>query len=112
MKTLEEYRAELTPLLPENAFLRIDRGVALFVTDAPMRSGKPPVLPDEYETSSDSRLLRITPKLNDLPKEAKNHYITYLKTKDDASLRRALSLCMRAHNTEAAARLERMLYET
>ena len=112
MKTLEEYRAELTPLLPENAFLRTDRGDALFITDAPMRSKEPPALPDEYETSSNGRLLRITPKLNDLPEEAKNHYITYLKTKDDASLRRALALCMRAHNAEAAARLERMLYET
>ena len=112
MKTLEEYRRELTPLLPETAFLRIDRGGALFVSDAPMRSGKLPVLPDEYETDSDGRLMRITPKLNGLPEEAKPHYISYLKTKDDASLRRALSLCMRAHNTEAAARLERMLYET
>lgn len=112
MKTLEEYRSELIPLLPQTAFLRTDRGEALFVSDAPMRSEKPPTLPDEYESSSDGRLLRITPKLYDLPGEARPHYIAYLKTKDDAFLRRALALCMRKHDTEAAARLERMLYET
>ncbi len=112
MKTLDEYRAELMPLLTETAFLRVDRGDALLITDAPLRADRTPLLPDDYETVSDGRLMRITPKLTLLPEEARPCYIAYLKTKDEKPLRQCLALCLRYHYAEAAARLERMLYET
>lgn len=38
---IERMRAALLPLLPEGAFLRLDRGEALFVTDAPRRGACP-----------------------------------------------------------------------
>ena len=56
-----ELRAAAASLLPEGAFLRRDRGDALFVTDAPRRGTLPDGPKVGFLCETDNGLARLTP---------------------------------------------------
>ncbi len=114
MRTLDEYAAEIRPHLPESAFLRTDRGKALFVTDAPARQKDFELRLDGYEISAKGGLMHISPALNELKCEARALYIKYLKARGyekEKALRQCLALCLRAKSTSEAKYLETQLSE-
>ena len=99
MCTLEEYKRQLEAILkPCGAFVRIDRGEALFVSDAPRRIAHTIELPSEFTFIVKNGLMYIKPVFSDVPESLRDFYLIYIKAgavQQDRLRRMKLSECMR-----------------
>lgn len=112
MKKLDEYRMELEAIVkPSGAFVRLDRGDALFVTDAPRRGQVEPALPEGWNGRCENGLLLATPDYG-VP-EVSGAFITkYLKSSPETAdklARQALAVALREKNTAAAAFISELI---
>lgn len=105
MREIEEYRQLLIPLLPPNAFLRVDRNAALFVTDAPRRQEGFCLKVGCFVCTVRADLMYITPVYEDAPQGAQELITAYLKmpaAQRDVTARQQLALALRNHLPEEA----------
>lgn len=112
MKTLEDYREEIKARLPENAFLKVDRGSALFVSDAPTRRTDCDIRIEGWKCRPDKGLLYITPALHEVPEAIRDVYIHTLKrgkAENQKEIRQRLACCMRSKQKEETAFLNDLL---
>lgn len=106
MKTLDEMKRELEKVfLPVGAFVRVDKGNGLFVTDAPRRAGEIPALPEGFSAITENGIMHITPDFEDVPEGLKVFALEFLK--GDAGvkerlLRQNLAVMMRLKDAEGA----------
>lgn len=101
-KHLKKVAAEA--LRPCGAFVRIDRGGALFVSDAPRYGiSSAPSLEALFTLRPQGGLLFLSPRLPDVPEALRNLYLRLLKAAPeirDRLLREALAEALRLHHTE------------
>lgn len=99
-------------LRPCGAFVRIDRGSALFVSDAPRHGfAASPSLAALFMLRQEKQLLFLSPRLTDVPEALRALYLRLLKADPvprDRMLRQALAECLRLHRAEEAQFLERI----
>ena len=104
--------AALAALRPCGAFVRADRGSALFVSDAPRHGvAAVPSLEALFTLRWDGNLLFLSPRLPDVPEALRGLYLQLLKAAPavrDRALREALAECLRLHRAEDARFLERI----
>ena len=112
MYTLKELSDLLRRLVPREAFVRLDRGKSLFVSDWPLRC--PGFTLDETEFMVEIRdgLARITPRFADAPETLKSDLLEIYKTPEltDKRLRQRLALALRLGRVDESAYLETLLY--
>jgi len=103
MKTLDDYRRELEALVkPFGAFVRVDRGDMLLVTDAPRRYAGDVALPEGWQARTDNGIMRVTP-CYDAPEELSGFITRFLKSAPETAdrlARQALAVALREKNTE------------
>ena len=113
MYDTEKHIAFLRARLPEKAFLRFDRGKALFVSDAPRFDGEIAGI-EGYECEISNGLMHITPRFGDVPEAIRPlmpEIIKADKLKREKLIRQNLALRMRLHDAEGRAYLEILLKE-
>lgn len=97
-------------LRPLGAFVRTDRGHALFVSDAPRHgAARVPALEAQFNLHTEGRLLFLSPQLPNVPETLRVLYLRLLKADPatrDRMLREALAECMRLHRTQEMQFLE------
>ena len=97
--------------MPENSFLRVDRGEALFASDAPKRGFEIGDLPG-FSVRIENGIAHITPLYENAPCSVRPFLTEYLKAqgeKRDRLLRQSLALSMRKGDMEAGAYLKTLL---
>ena len=113
MLSLEAHRAIVKAALPEQAFLRIDRKNALFVSDAPRFAEKETLALDGYDLEYSGNLLRITPTFEGVPQGLKDVCLGILKSgskeQKNRLIRTNLAKAMRTHDREKTAFLMQLL---
>lgn len=115
MKTAEEYKKELLPLLPENAFLKKDRGEALFVSDAPRRQKNFALNSNAFDTAEKGGLLYITPRFAQYPADLRPLLLLCVKNgigSEQKEIRNELALRLRKRSTDAVGFLKSMIRKT
>ncbi len=104
--------AALAALRPCGAFVRADRGRALFISDAPRRRATAiPSLEALFTLHCEGGLLFLSPRLPDVPEALRGLYLRLLKAAPEArdrALREALAECLRLRRAEDARFLERI----
>ena len=94
-------RDALTPL---GAFVRMDRGDALLVSDAPRRGAEiPKALEADFETRLSGGLLYLTPRLTRIPQRLRGIFLSAMKAdaeERETLLRKALAESMRLRNAD------------
>lgn len=99
-------------LRPLGAFVRTDRGHALFVSDAPRHgAASVPALEAYFILHTEGGLLFLSPRLPNVPETLRALYLRLLKADPatrDRMLREALAECMRLHRAHDAQFLERI----
>ena len=113
MLDAEEYRARVKAHLPGGAFLRLDRGEALFVSDAP-RFGVFDVEIEGFATETKGELTFITPLYSDAPDGIRPIMTALIKADGDKRerlIRQNLAVCMRKKDAQGRAFLEKLLKE-
>ena len=104
--------AALAALRPCGAFVRADRGSALFVSDAPRHGVTAiPALEALFMLRFQGNLLFLSPRLPDVPEALRALYLRLLKAAPetrDRALCEALAECLRLHRAEDARFLERI----
>ncbi len=102
--------AAAAALRPIGAFVRTDRGHALFVSDAPRHgAASVPALEAQFILHTEGGLLFLSPRLPNAPETLHALYLRLLKADPatrDRMLREALAECMRLHRTREAQFLE------
>ncbi len=115
MRTLHSYRIELKALLPRDSFLHVDRGSALFVSDAPRRcAGFEAARLTDYQVHEENGLLYITPIYDQAPQGAGVALNALLKSDDerrDRIIRQNLALSMRLKRQTEIRFWEKLLFE-
>lgn len=117
MRTLDEYRRAVAEVLwPLGAFVRVDRGGALFVSDAPARGADMDVRARleraGFVVSVEAGLMRVTPALDDAPYELRAVCVKWLKAdgaRAERIAREALAVAMRLHDAASVAYLKPLL---
>lgn len=93
--------AEKALLNASGAFLRIDRGDALFISDAPRRGAENfDALDTDFECRVRDGLLRLTPRFPHVPESLRPFYLNLMKSggaEREFRLRKALAENMRLH---------------
>ena len=115
MRSVEDYRRDILPLLPKGAFLRLDRGSALFVTDAPRLEPGFGIRDRAWQVRQDNGLLYITPVFDGIPADERQAFAASLKLMGERRqklLRQRLALNMRLKKQEEAHFLSALLDET
>lgn len=99
-------------LRPLAAFVRTDRGHALFVSDAPRHgAASVPALEAHFILHTEGGLLFLSPRLPNVPETLRALYLRLLKADPatrDRMLREALAECMRLHRAQDVQFLERI----
>lgn len=94
-------------LCPLGAFVRIDRGGALFVSDAPRRGAEiPNALEAEFEARISGGLMYLTPRLARVPERLRGVFLCAMKAdgaEREVLLRKAFAESMRLHCAEEIA---------
>ncbi len=81
MTRLDEYRQDLRSKLPHGSFLRLDRGEALFVSDAPRLGIEiDPESLSGYQVKIEDKLMYITPSFIEAPEKLREMLIHCLKS--------------------------------
>ncbi len=115
MKSSEDYRNELRPFIPHRAFLKVDRGDSLFVSDAPRRISGFILDVKGYRTCTENGLIFITPLFEDAPESAKKTLIRYLKAANAGKtriIRQQLALALRTGHIDEIDFWERFMKDT
>ena len=112
MYTLKECSDQLRRLVPREAFVRIDRSKALFVSDWPLRCPGFTLEAAEFSVEICGGLARITPRFTDAPEALKSDLLDIYKTPEltDKRLRQRLALALRLGSTDESAYLKKLLY--
>ncbi len=99
-----------------NAFVKIDRGSALLVSDAPARGlyteTAKAALSADYLQEESRGLVYLTPRLKNVPERLRRVYIDILKSENEKRerlIRQALAECLRLKNADEAAFMQEML---
>ena len=114
MYCVSERIAKLKELLPEKAFLRFDRGEALFISDAPRFPGSYPQKISGYEVVVRSGLMRLTPTYEDVPESVRGLMTEFIKangTQRERIIRQNLAVSLRLHDAPGTAFLNELLKE-
>lgn len=110
------FKKDAQRFLPkQGAFLRLDRGEALFVCDAPRRgiflcAG----WEEEFEIAERNGLLFLTPRLTFVPLRLRQTYLRMLKAMPAARerlIRQTLAECLRLKNGEEIAFMDQLYKE-
>ncbi|MCR4621419.1 MAG: hypothetical protein K5663_04995 [Clostridiales bacterium] len=111
MYTLREYSDLLRRLVPREAFVRLDRDSALFISDYPLRC--PGFMLDDPEFAVESRggLAHIFPRFDGAPETLKADLPKMYKTAEltDKRLRQRLALALRLGRTDESDYIKRLL---
>ncbi len=112
MYTLNELSDLLRRLVPREAFVRLDRGKALFVSDWPLRCPGFSLEEKEFLVEIDGGLACITPRFTGAPETLKSDLVGIYKTPElsDKRLRQRLALALRLGSTDESAYLKKLLY--
>ena len=112
MYTLKECSDQLRRLVPREAFVRIDRSKALFVSDWPLRCPGFTLEAAEFSVEICGGLARITPRFTDAPEALKSDLLQIYKSPEltDKRLRQRLALALRLGRVDESAYLETLLY--
>ena len=115
MRSLESFRCELKTLLPHDSFLRVDRGQALFVSDAPRRHPEYKAIALEgFQIRAENDLLYITPIYDQAPESVTAVLTALLKSdseQKDRIIRENLALNMRLKRQREIEFWKKMLSE-
>lgn len=111
MYTLKECSDQLRRLVPREAFVRIDRSKALFVSDWPLRCPGFTLEAAEFSVEICGGLARITPRFTDAPEALKSDLLQIYKSPEltDKRLRQRLALALRLGRTDESAYLNKLL---
>ncbi len=98
-----------------DAFVKIDRGSALLVSDAPARGlfteNAKAALEAEFILAEDRGLAYLTPRLYGVPERLRRVYVDILKSEGDRRerlIRQSLAECLRQKNADEAAFMQRL----
>ena len=93
--------------------MKVDRGDALFVTDAPRRGGlDASTLEAFFEIRTANALAYLTPRFDSVPPRLKNAYLQILKSERsirDVLIRKTLAESMRLHAREEIHFMNKLL---
>ena len=109
---LDDHYRILRGLLPEGAFLKLDRGDALFVTDAPLRKKDFSLFCDGYECAVRNGLMYISPSEGSAPgalAAALPEIYKYPSGRCNKPLRQRLAVALRTHNGDEARYLRALM---
>ena len=111
MYTLKECSDLLRRLVPREAFIRLDRGKALFVSDWPLRCPGFALEEKEFSVEICGGLARITPRFTGAPEALKSDLLQIYKSPEltDKRLRQRLALALRLGRTDESAYLNKLL---
>lgn len=112
MLSLDEHRNFIRSCLPPKAFLRLDRGDSLFVTDAPRFLPEKNLQIPGYSTLLAGGILHITPVFEDIPTSLRDVMVRILKAEDedrDRLIRTHLALALRQRDAQSAKILDELL---
>lgn len=111
MYTLKECSDLLRRLVPRDAFVRLDRGKALFVSDWPLRCPGFTLEAAEFSVEIRDGLARITPRFTGAPEALKSDLLRIYKSPEltDKRLRQRLALALRLGRTDESAYLNKLL---
>lgn len=112
MYTLKEYSDLLRQLIPREAFVRLDRGKGLFVSDYPLRCPGFTLADPEFFVENTGGLAHISPCFADAPETLKadlNVIYGSAPSLMNKRLRQRLALAMRLGRADECAYLNELL---